>query len=137
MRRARSTSRPRVQIDNGIPVPADLMLRTLAANGTRTVSDAAVSPKPLQGGQIRTRRAGSSILNGMLTSASWTSQIKGNSSVFCCKRMQEIGFRPYLTRTDVVRGTDKRFQNVLQSRRNLNGARLASCEMMLKAPLSE
>jgi hypothetical protein len=48
-RRARSTSGQRAVCEDRVPVPADWLLRTIAANGTRTVSDAAVSPKPFTG----------------------------------------------------------------------------------------
>jgi hypothetical protein len=48
-RRARSTSGQRTTCEDRVPVPTDWLLRTIAANGTRTVSDAAVQPKPFTG----------------------------------------------------------------------------------------
>jgi hypothetical protein len=48
-RRARSASGQRTTGEDRVPVPTDWLLRTIAANGTRTVSDAAVQPKPFTG----------------------------------------------------------------------------------------
>jgi hypothetical protein len=48
-RRARSASGQRTTCEDRVPVPTDWLLRTIAANGTRTVSDAAVQPKPFTG----------------------------------------------------------------------------------------
>jgi hypothetical protein len=48
-RRARSASEQRTTGEDRVPVPTDWLLRTIAANGTRAVSDAAVQPKPFTG----------------------------------------------------------------------------------------
>jgi hypothetical protein len=48
-RRARSTSGQRAMCEDRVPVSTDWLLRTIAANGTRTVSDAALQPKPFTG----------------------------------------------------------------------------------------
>jgi hypothetical protein len=48
-RRARSASGQRTTAEDRVPVPTDWLLRTIAANGTRAVSDAAVQPKPFTG----------------------------------------------------------------------------------------
>jgi hypothetical protein len=48
-RRARSVSGQRTTGEDRVPVPTDWLLRTIAANGTRAVSDAAVQPKPFTG----------------------------------------------------------------------------------------
>jgi hypothetical protein len=48
-RRARSASGQRTACEDRVPVPTDWLLRTIAANGTRAVSDAAVQPKPFTG----------------------------------------------------------------------------------------
>jgi hypothetical protein len=48
-RRTRSTSGSLARFDSHVMVPADLLLRTLAASNSRTVSNAAVSHKPFTG----------------------------------------------------------------------------------------
>ncbi len=48
-RRQRSLSGPRTTNSRDVVVPADLLMRTIAAGGPRAISDAAVAPKPFTG----------------------------------------------------------------------------------------
>jgi hypothetical protein len=96
-RRVRSASGQRTTCEDRVPVPTDWLLRTIAANGTRTVSDAAVQPKPFTGKADQDPEGWFEFLNATQTSDSWTPPSKRDFSVFYFKRARAIGFQPCLT----------------------------------------